>query len=273
MIHYGLDLPSGVNRLVRFEHSGASLIDEVLGDSASRHIVFMHGWGRNRDSLRAIGVLFQRTHSVHLLDLPGFGDAPSPPADWDTIKYADLVQQYLIDRVSAPVVLVGHSFGGRIALRLASRRLPQVRAIVLMGVPGLPAPPWSRRRVSGTAIRLLRRLLTMTRSVTGSGPIEWHTRKFGSRDYLAAGGLRSILVRTVNEDLTESAQAVACPALLIWGSDDTETPPSLAYRFKELLGHATLEMLPHKDHYLYSGTGAHLCAFKIRSWLDAHAES
>jgi hypothetical protein len=36
-------------------------------------------------------------------------------------------------------------------------------------------------------------------------------------------------------------------------------------------GHATLEMLPHKDHHLYSGTGAHLCAFKIRSWLDTHA--
>jgi len=78
-------------------------------------------------------------------------------------------------------------------------------------------------------------------------------------------------VRAVNEDLTESAQAVACPALLLWGSDDRETPPWLAYRFLELMNsqgtRATLEMLPHKDHYLYAGTGAHLCAFKIRSWI------
>ena len=234
----------------------------------------MHGWGLNRNSLRAIGVLFQRTHAVHLLDLPGFGDAPLPPADWDTIKYADLVQRYVLDRVSAPVVLVGHSFGGRIALRLASRRLPQVRAIVLMAVPGLPAPPFSRVRLRRAAIRLLRRLLTAARPIVGAAPLDWHTRTFGSKDYLAAGDLRSIFVRTVNEDLTESTKAVACPVLLIWGSDDSEAPPWLARRFEELLdGHATLEMLPHKDHHLYSGTGAHLCAFKIRSWLDAHAGS
>jgi pimeloyl-ACP methyl ester carboxylesterase len=234
----------------------------------------MHGWGGNRNSLRAIGVLFQRTHTVHLLDLPGFGDAPLPPADWDTIEYTDLIQQYLLDRVSAPVVLVGHSFGGRIALRLAGRRLPQVRAIVLMAVPGLPAPSFSRVRLRRSAIGLLRRLLRAVQPLTGAAPLDWHTRRYGSKDYLAAGDLRSILVRTVSEDLTESARAVACPVLLIWGSEDSETPPSLARRFKELLdGHATLEMLPHKDHHLYSGTGAHLCAFKIRSWLDAHAGS
>jgi pimeloyl-ACP methyl ester carboxylesterase len=264
-------LPSN---LARFEHAGASLIDEVLGDSSSRHIVFMHGWGLNRNSLRAIGVLFQRTHAVHLLDLPGFGDAPLPPADWDTIKYADLVQQYVLDCVSAPVVLVGHSFGGRIALRLAGRRLPQIRAIVLMAVPGLPLPPFSRVRLRRSAIGLLRRLLRAAGPLLGPAPLDWHTRTFGSKDYLAAGDLRSIFVHTVNEDLTASAKAVTCPVLLIWGSDDREAPPSLALRFKKLLdGHATLEMLPHKDHHLFSGTGAHLCAFKIRSWLDAYAGS
>ncbi len=234
----------------------------------------MHGWGLNRNSLRAIGVLFQRTHAVHLLDLPGFGDAPLPPADWDTIKYADLVQEYVLDCMAGPVVLVGHSFGGRIALRLASRRLPQVRAIVLMAVPGLPAPRFSRVGLRRAAIRLLRRLLRDVRPLVGSAPLDWHTRTFGSRDYLAAGDLRPIFVRTVLEDLTASAKAVACPVLLIWGTDDSEAPPWLARRFEELLdGHATLEMLPHKDHHLYSGTGAHLCAFKIRSWLDAHAGS
>ena len=38
-------------------------------------------------------------------------------------------------------------------------------------------------------------------------------------------------------------------------------------------GHATVEMLPHKDHFLYAGTGAHLCAFKIREWLDANGHA
>jgi pimeloyl-ACP methyl ester carboxylesterase len=264
-------LPTAVNRVEQFEHGGARLIDEVLGESSSSHIVFMHGWGGTRDSLRGIGALFERTHSVHLLDLPGFGEAPPPPPEWDTNNYADLVQQYLLARGAHRVVLVGHSFGGRVTVRLASRRLPQIQSIVLMGVPGLPVPQLSRNGLRRAAIRKLRTVLRTLTPVTGAAPIEWHTRRFGSKDYLAAGHLRPLLVRVVNEDLTESTRAIECPVLLIWGSEDTESPPAIAHRYRELLnGHATLHLLPHKDHHLYTGTGAHLCAFKIRSWLEAH---
>jgi pimeloyl-ACP methyl ester carboxylesterase len=250
------------------------LIDEQLGSSDAPHMMFLHGWGGNRESLRPIGALFQQTYRVHLVDLPGFGDAPPPPSDWDTITYTDLVQRYLLERISGPVVLVGHSFGGRVAVRLAARRLPQIRAMVLLAVPGLPAPAYSRARLRRLAIRLLRRALALGVPIAGKGPLDWHTRTFGSRDYLDAGVLRSVLVRTVNEDLTESAKAVACPVLLLWGTDDRETPPWLAERFAALMdGRSRVELLPHKDHYLYAGTGAHLCAHKMRTWLAAHAES
>jgi pimeloyl-ACP methyl ester carboxylesterase len=233
-------------------------------------MVFLHGWGATRDSLRPVADLFQPTDCVHLIDLPGFGEAPLPPAGWSTIDYANLVEQYLVDRVHGPVILVGHSFGARVALRVAAQRLPQIRALVLMAAPGLPPSPFSPAAVRRAGTRALRRLLRATRGVTGPGPLAWHTRRFGSKDYLAAGPLKDVLVRAVNDDLTESARAVSCPALLIWGAEDRETPPWLAYRFRDLMnGHATVEMLPHKDHFLHAGTGAHLCAFKIRAWLDA----
>jgi pimeloyl-ACP methyl ester carboxylesterase len=267
-------LPSGVNHIERFDSGGATLLDEVLNGSqpAGLHMVFLHGWGANRDSLRGIASLFQNHYIVHLIDLPGFGGAPPPPADWDTAKYADLVQHYLSACTSGPVVLVGHSFGARISIRLGARRLPELRAIVLMAAPGLPAAPYSRVRLRRSAIRFLRRLLYLLRPVAGSGPIAWHTRTFGSADYLAAGELRQVFVRVVGEDYTEDAKAIQCPVLLLWGTDDRETAPWLAYRFKELMdGHATIAMLPHKDHHLYMGTGAHLCAFKIRAWLADHA--
>ena len=105
----------------------------------------------------------------------------------------------------------------------------------------------------------------------GSRGVDWHTQTFGSKDYLAAGELRPIFVRIVNEDLTESAQAIACPTLLLWGTDDTETPPWLARRYWELIGaRATLDWLPHKDHHLYTGTGAHLCGVsRSASWDDS----
>jgi pimeloyl-ACP methyl ester carboxylesterase len=178
------------------------------------------------------------------------------------------VQAY-IDHLQVPVVLVGHSFGARISLRLAARKLDRVRAIVLMAAPGLPLLPFSRGAFRRLGIRSLRRTLHALSPITGPDLLAWHTARFGSKDYLAAGALKDVLVRVVNEDLTSSARAVECPVFLLWGGEDRETPPSLAYRFAELMnGRATLEVLPHKDHFLYMATGAHLCAFKIRGWLD-----
>ncbi len=242
-------------------------MDEVLG-GGDRHLVFLHGWGLTRDSLRGIGGLFEPRYSVHLIDLPGFGEAPVPPDTWDSVKYTDLVQQYLLERVKGPAVLVGHSFGGRLTVRLASRHLPSIERIVLMGVPGLPASPWSKKALRRSGIRGMRRFFRAVRPVTGEGPLAWHTRTFASRDYLAAGPMRQVFVRVVNEDLTEPARTIECRTLLLWGSDDEEAPVWLAERYRSLLGdRATLEILPHKDHHLYSGTGAHLCAYRIGAWL------
>ena len=111
-------------------------------------------------------------------------------------------------------------------------------------------------------------MLLALKPIVGERGVRWHTEQYGSKDYQAAGVLRPVLVRTVNEDLTESAASIACPTLLVWGTDDTETPPWLALKYRALLGDkARLVLLPHKDHHLYSGTGAHLIGEKMRAWL------
>jgi pimeloyl-ACP methyl ester carboxylesterase len=263
-------LRSGLIDIERFDHGGASLVDEVIGESSQHHLVFLHGWGGSRESLRGIAALFQHTHCVHLIDLPGFGEAPVPPSDWDTLHYTDLVQQYVLERVQGSVTLVGHSFGGKVCIRLAARHLAAVRGLVLIGVPGLPQPALSRVALRRVAIRWLRKALRGLQPIVGSRGVEWHTARFGSKDYLAAGALRPIFVRIVNEDLTESAGQIACPTLLLCGTDDTETPPWLAERYASILGsRATLRWLPHKDHFPFTGTGAHLCAQCMREWMTA----
>lgn len=262
-------MASDATKVQRFEHNGGVLLDEHAGDLSAPHMLFLHGWGGSRESLRGIATLFQHTHHVHLFDLPGFGEAPVPPEGWGTIEYADLLQQYILDELKTPVILVGHSFGGRVSVRLASRRLPMIRSVVLLGVPGLPQPAFSRTRLRRLGIRTLRRFLRAAQPLIGTRGVQWHTARFGSKDYQAAGAMRSVLVKTVSEDLTESARSIACPTLLVWGSDDTETPPWLASRYAELLnGRGTLILLPHKDHHLYTGTGAHLIGQKMRTWFE-----
>jgi pimeloyl-ACP methyl ester carboxylesterase len=256
-----------------FEQNQGILIDEIRGRPLEGDIFFLHGWGGSRDSLRELAGLFEGSYRIHLIDLPGFGEAPPPPRNWGTTDYAEHLAEYLTKSDGARVLLVGHSFGGRLAIRVAGRRTPTVAGLVLMGVPGLPPERFSPRSIRRAMIRGLRRVLKLLEPITGPGPMNWHTSRFGSKDYLNAGQLRTLLVRTVSEDLTDPAKAVSCPALLIWGSEDRETPPGLAQRYARLLGGKTaLSVLPHKDHFPFQGTGAHLCAFRIRSWLAANVD-
>ena len=80
-------------------------------------VVFGHGWNRaGSDFLGVAEVLGRQAHCL-MLDLPGFGETPRPADTWSTQHYASAVADFF-DKLDRPYVWVGHSFGGRIGLRL-----------------------------------------------------------------------------------------------------------------------------------------------------------
>src|SRR5439155_11571600 len=89
----------------------------------------------------------------------------------------------------------------------------------------------------------------LMRSLTPDGPARDRLRqRFGSADYRQAGALRPILIKTVGEDLSESARAVRCPTVLVYGEHDRETPPEIGLRLKELIQGSQLYVLRGFDH-------------------------
>ncbi len=91
--------------------------------------------------------------------------------------------------------------------------------------------------------------------------------RFGSADYQKAGALKPIFVKTVNEDLEPQLSQIRAKTLLLWGSADSETPPEMGRRFHAQIGGSRYIELPGKDHYLFLGMGAHLCAEHIEEFL------
>ena len=183
------------------------------------------------------------------------------------MHYTDLVQQWVLDKIDGPIVLPEHSLrrprlgpAGRWHLPRARRRphgrpRPAAAGVVAHTASPLEHPDMAAGPGRHASARRAERASTGTPEVR-------------LRDYLAAGPLRPSSSASSTK-ISPSAQSIAVPTLLIWGTDDTETPPWLAERYKSLIGgRTTLELLPHKDHHLYAGTGAHLCAEKIRGWLD-----
>lgn len=223
--------------------SGA-LFAEILGEGAP-HILALHGWGRRgsdfRPSLEGLPALAP--------DLPGFGASPPPSAAVGADGYADVVSPVL-DAFAGPAVLVGHSFGGRVALRLAVREPDRVAALVLTGVPLLrlrpPRPPSLGHRLARLGNRL---------GVVSDEAMERRRRRSGSADYRAATGvMRDILVKVIAETYETELGSIRAPITLLWGGDDTEVPVEVASRALSLREDAglptTFEMLTGVGHHL-----------------------
>lgn len=181
-----------------------------------------------------------------LVDFPGFGSSPMPPDVWGTADYADAVAAWLGSLPPRPRIWIGHSFGCRVGLQISARHPGLLTGMVLVAAAGLP-----RRRTVQERIRLdlRRRAFKVAKVFVPEGAGRDRLRsKFGSADYKAAESMRPILVRVVNEDLGATATKVDCPVLLIYGSEDTDTPPEIGARFQTLIPRAELIVLDGFDH-------------------------
>jgi len=154
------------------------------------------------------------------VDVPGFGGVhPPPPTAWSTADYAQALLPVL-EELPDPVVVLGHSFGGRIALQLAATRPELIRALVLTGVPQLCARPASKPSARLRMIRTLRKsgLITERR-------LEAWKKRHGSEDYRRAQGvMRDVLVKAVNENYEDQLQGLKVPVDFVWGASDTVVP-------------------------------------------------
>jgi pimeloyl-ACP methyl ester carboxylesterase len=206
-----------------------ALLAEKTGKSPAT-VVALHGWGRSGADFSQI-VSGLDAVAIHL---PGFGITPEPPTAWGSEEYADAVARALIGSVvagSAPVVIVGHSFGGRVAVRLAAKYPELVRGLVLTGVPlvrlvAAPKPPLTFR-----VIRALARAGIIPQSV-----LEKQRHKRGSADYRAARGvMRDVLVRVIGEDYRDDLARIAVPVRMVWGENDTAAPADAGEAASELI--------------------------------------
>ena len=214
---------------------------ERSGDSPPE-VVGLHGWGRSRtDLLAALGGFAYAS-----LDLPGFGHSPEPAPGYGSREYAALCAEVLTELTPEPCVVVGHSFGGRVAVCLAAEHPELVRGLVLTGVPLL------RRGTAGKPALRYR----VGRSLHGHGLLsdqrmEALRQKFGSADYRAASPvMRTVLVKVVAESYEDQLGRLQCPTTLVWGAHDTAAPLAVAEAAVAMTPHAELQVVDDADHDL-----------------------
>ena len=218
-------------------------------------IVLLHGWGSNIKLFSNLIDLLSKKYTVVAMDMPGFGESQEPPSAWCVDDYVDFVIKFLADYDTKQVMLLGHSFGGRVIIKLNSRKdLPfTISKVILVDSAGI-LPPKSNKKSRRTRKYKMGKAFLSTKIMQKLAPdaLEKLRVKYGSTDYVAASPLmRQVLVKVVNEDLEPLLPDIKCPTLLIWGVNDTATPLSDGEKMEKLIPDAGLVKLENAGHYSF----------------------
>lgn len=198
-------------------------------------LILLHGWGQNKKTFHNVIRQMSEDYTVYALDLPGFGQSEMIlPMNLD--DYVRILRQFVQAHELEHIHLLGHSFGGRIAIRYAS--LYPVEKLILVDSAGIRTRLSIWKKVKIFFYKFCKKLgikLTM-----------------GSTDYRnATPMLKQTMNLIIHQDLTPELQTISCPTLLIWGADDVVTPLSQGQRMHELIRNSGFIVVPKCGHFPY----------------------
>ena len=203
-------------------------------------IVLLHGWGQNIEMMKPLGDCFPDKR-ITILDFPGFGESEEPECAYTIYDYVETLEELLKRLNITNPIIMGHSFGGRVAICYASRN--QVKKLVLFGSPCIRN---NKKSLKESILKSIKKLPGMNKIG------EFAKNYIGSPDYKnATPVMRETLVKIINEDLSEYAKKITCPTLLIWGTNDEQAPVEDARKLEKILQDGALIELEGLTHYAY----------------------
>lgn len=215
---------------------------EFYDNNSNENLIFLHGWGQNIAMMQPIAKPFIKRHNVLILDLPGFGESDEPTEVWSIYDYAEMVNFFVKELKLKNPIIIGHSFGGKIALTYAIKYDP--KKVVLLASP-------YKKKIKKESLKL--KVLKSLKKVPGLNKLENVVKKhMGSTDYRNASEMmRKILVAHVNLDLTSELKNVKCSTLLIWGTNDEHADYEDALELEKSIKDCGLVTYEGCTHYAY----------------------
>ena len=238
-----------------FDNAGVKLYYEKSGSGAP--LLLLHGWGGRADSFLPVTRDFSAARTVYAVDFPGHGNSPEPPAPWSVTEYMELIWAFIRRMDMTGCDIIAHSFGGRVALLLAVEHPEAVRRMVLTGCAGIKPPATGKKTLRARAYKTLRALADngLTRRLMGKRVDVWREKlvqKFGSADYKAlSAAMRPTFNRVIAQDLRGVLPRIKASTLLIWGTEDRDTPLWMGEVMEKEIPDAALVRLEGCGHFAY----------------------
>lgn len=206
-----------------------------VGDG--RPLVFLHGWGGSTTSFLGLANLLKHSFKCYLIDFYGFGKTPHPDYALHLADYAKGVEDFLEQNDLTDVTLVGHSFGGRVCIKLAQNK--RVKRLIIFDGAGIKP-----RRKPSYYFRVFKYKIKKRLGL--------NTKDSGSADYRALPSvMRGTFCNVVNENLKPLLKNITLPTLLVWGDVDNDTPVYMGRIMNKKIKNSTLIVFEGAGHFSY----------------------
>ena len=210
-----------------------SISYEVLNKDSSDTIVFLHGWGSNKEIMKqAFGKELNRFRLI-FLDLPGFGGS-SIQVPIKTDDYAQIVKLFLDSLHVENFTVVGHSFGGKVGAILNPKNL------ILLSSAGIIVDKSLKVKMKIKLFKIFKNIVP--RSMY---------RIFASDDVTGMSQtMYEILKNVVDENFVPIFKKVTSKTFIFWGKDDSATPLSSGEHISKIIQKSTFFPL-NGDHFFF----------------------
>ena len=236
---------------------GLKINYKTLGEG--RPLLILHGWGSSSEKWQKIGeLLAQKGVKVIIPDLPGFGKSEEPQKAWNLDQYCDFVEEFIkilnLDKfypvrdsrgnkkaqnkdISNGVYLLGHSFGGSLAVKFSLQHPEKVAKLFLVSAACI-----RKKSLKNKLFKFISRFFKIK-------PL--FLRKFFYRksDYLSVKSvMKETYLKVIEEDLSDVLEKVKVPTMIIWGAKDKITPIKQAKLIKTKIRNSELKIIPNIGH-------------------------
>ncbi|MBI4079222.1 MAG: alpha/beta hydrolase [Candidatus Levybacteria bacterium] len=214
-------------------------------------ILILHGWARTMTGdkyYELIKLLQKEGYAVYSPDLPGFGREKLVKNPMTLNDYVFFVRSFLKNRKISKVIVIGHSFGGRIGAVLASQYPKLVEKLIISGSPLIKHKPTIKKRL---AFIFAKSGKFVIQSLPDS--LQYFFRKLlyrglGEWDYFTAGELKATMRKIIAYDVAPVLPLIAVPTLVLWGEEDKTVSISDGLEIAKRIKRATFVSIKNAGH-------------------------
>ncbi|MDP6704608.1 MAG: alpha/beta hydrolase, partial [archaeon] len=228
-------------------------------------LLILHGWGGSADSWKGIqDRVATEGYQVTSVDLPGFGETQAPTKVWGIEDYAEFVAAFVKKLEIEKIFILGHSFGGQIAIQFAVKHPDRVEGLVLCAAAGV-------RRKKSLKVCIVQMIAKIGKTVASVLPVQEDRLRslfykiIRRGDYVKSRGImKRIFQKVIRQDLSFSFSYIRMPTLIVWGGQDQITPVEDGERMKDSMSETEFKVIQSSGHNIHFDAPDELVSVLLR---------